>query len=387
MSRGEHILLVVVSALAACHRPPSATPEATVAIGAVPAASSDGPALASGHRPFEEQTAPLVSIGRDELCVRIGSRLHCVRDLVPETPISSTPPVAGLDDVIDVTHGAEFGCAVTGRGEVFCWGSNVKAQIGAGLREPNVSAPALVRGVRGARRVFAGENHACAILERGEVACWGDNEVGQTGSAVRYLASAREHALATPVEGIRDATLLALTGEATCALTPARKGFCWGSPPFDRPPDPDRNTKPPGATSKLDAFDDLHAHRGELCGVRHGTVVCAGSDFRRLASSIRDATRVRVGSHHACALLRDGHVSCWGSNYYAVLGHPHFDEKYRPETATPVRSVADAVDLFVGDEMSCAVTATGKLWCWGTFPMTAQHSEKKVERAPVLMAR
>lgn len=385
MSRCAGALLVVIT-VAACHGGPLPPSDSrTVVVGAVPSSAPAAPAPIADR--LAPQAAPLVSIGRDELCKRIGSQLHCVRDLVPERPISASPPVAGLDDVIDVAHGTEFACAVTGRGEVKCWGNNAKAQLGAGVRDTKLDTPTLVRGVHGARRVFAGESHACAIVEHGAVVCWGDNEVGQTGSATRYLPTAREHSLATPVSGIRDAELLALTREGTCALTPVRAGFCWGRSPFDPSLDPDMNTQPPGATSKLEGFDDLDAKSGELCGVRHDVVICTHGD-RALTGSIRSAKRVRVASHHGCALLRDATVSCWGTNYDGVLGHSTFDRrKYDAEPAATVPGVASAVDLFVGDRMSCAMTADGRMWCWGTFPTTAQDNGMRLQRAPVLMAR
>jgi alpha-tubulin suppressor-like RCC1 family protein len=37
-------------------------------------------------------------------------------------------------------------------------------------------------------------------------------------------------------------------------------------------------------------------------------------------SGITTATQVSVGKRHACALLSDGRVKCWGDNRYGQLG-------------------------------------------------------------------
>ena len=37
--------------------------------------------------------------------------------------------------------------------------------------------------------------------------------------------------------------------------------------------------------------------------------------------SLAGATGVSVGTNHACAILADGRVGCWGSNGYYVFGN------------------------------------------------------------------
>jgi len=35
---------------------------------------------------------------------------------------------------------------------------------------------------------------------------------------------------------------------------------------------------------------------------------------------LADVTQVSLGNHHACALVSDGMVKCWGKNDYGQLG-------------------------------------------------------------------
>jgi len=41
-----------------------------------------------------------------------------------------------LSGVIQVTLGANHSCALTGVGQVFCWGDNQQAQLGTGNIQP-----------------------------------------------------------------------------------------------------------------------------------------------------------------------------------------------------------------------------------------------------------
>lgn len=72
---------------------------------------------------------------------------------------------------------------------------------------------------------------------------------------------------------------------------------------------------------------------------------------------------VTVGSHHACALTAAGRVFCWGGNDYGQLGDGTTISRDRPvevmSLGTGVLSVAAA------DQHTCAVTDEGRVMCWG----------------------
>ncbi|MCB1693388.1 MAG: hypothetical protein KDI19_11535, partial [Pseudomonadales bacterium] len=61
------------------------------------------------------------------------------------------------------------------------------------------------------------------------------------------------------------------------------------------------------------------------------------------------ATRLALGNNHTCA-LRDGSISCWGSDLYGQV--------------EPPPTILDASDIAAGDQNTCAVDAFN-LTCWG----------------------
>lgn len=60
---------------------------------------------------------------------------------------------------------------------------------------------------------------------------------------------------------------------------------------------------------------------------------------------------VAVGLYHACALKRDGTVTCWGDNSQGQ--------------ATPPAGLTGVAQLALGDAFSCALRSDGTVTCWG----------------------
>jgi hypothetical protein len=92
--------------------------------------------------------------------------------------------VQGLSEgVTEITAGTFHTCATTGSG-VLCWGSDLLGQFGNGSNS-DVASPTAggVQGLdSGAHNVDAGYLDNCAITGSGEVQCWGRNHFGQLGN-------------------------------------------------------------------------------------------------------------------------------------------------------------------------------------------------------------
>jgi alpha-tubulin suppressor-like RCC1 family protein len=91
---------------------------------------------------------------------------------------------------------------------------------------------------------------------------------------------------------------------------------------------------------------------------------------------LRDVAVVAAQGHHACALLTNGHVECWGESRSGELG-AGVAVKATNVLPTLVPDIDDALDVAVGDEHTCAVRRDGTVWCWGanTFGALARGTD------------
>jgi alpha-tubulin suppressor-like RCC1 family protein len=84
-----------------------------------------------------------------------------------------------------------------------------------------------------------------------------------------------------------------------------------------------------------------------------------------------DPIQVSVGFSHACALLSDGSVWCWGSNLWGELGPGHADGATAPvrielpQAATAVQAGGSAQETGDPLAVSCAILQDETVRCWG----------------------
>ncbi len=137
----------------------------------------------------------------------------------------------GLVGVTSLSAGYEFLCAVAG-GDVWCWGHNDKGQIGNGQGGDGVvqTTPVKVTLPGDATEVAAGHQHACALLENGDVYCWGINWGHQAGPSSDGTKCGTHDCRRSPqkITTVTDATQLASADAASCAITGFGSVTCWG---------------------------------------------------------------------------------------------------------------------------------------------------------------
>ncbi len=76
---------------------------------------------------------------------------------------------------------AEHLCVTDVLGNLQCWGSNLKGQIGSGSLDPVITKPTAAMLVS-VSDVALGEEHTCATTQDGALWCWGDNNYGELGN-------------------------------------------------------------------------------------------------------------------------------------------------------------------------------------------------------------
>ena len=224
-------------------------------------------------------------------------------------------------------------------------GTTPPANKPAGSGPTTPAQPAPPQDVGPAVELAAGGDHACARRQNGTVDCWGRGSSGELGDG-----NFRDSAKPVAVRGLAGAVQLALGSAHTCART-SDAVVCWGS--------------------------NVHGQLGDGQG-RPGARSAAPVAVRGL----NDATDIRAGDDHTCALRRGGGVVCWGDNRGGQLGN---EVRQAWVTPTQIPGLADAAEVAPGAQHTCARTRTGKVLCWGTGPQgqLGDGSSRHTAPAPV----
>jgi alpha-tubulin suppressor-like RCC1 family protein len=236
---------------------------------------------------------------------------------------------------------ADHACGARGNG-VFgaaeCWGQNDRDQLGASTNGLSTAEGVNVTPSPLSVRVLTvGARHSCAVLRDGEVDCWGDNLEGQLGSAGTEPSPFR--ASAGPIYDDTGAMVAAVEvdaggGDTTCARFVSGEVWCWG-----------RNDYGQLGRGTAGAPDDVATGVSGLC-------------FPATARAVD----VAVGPRHACAVIADGTIRCWGANEAGQLGDGTSTDRHAPVQAA---GVTGARQVVVGDAHTCARLADGTARCWG----------------------
>lgn len=283
--------------------------------------------------------------------------------------------VKELSDIVAVATGAAHSCALMKVGTVMCWGGNLDGQIGTGSLEiTEALVPVKVVGISGAKEIAAGWAHSCAVLSDGTIRCWGQNELGQLGNGSKTNSP-------TPVlaKGATNAVSVATGVAHTCALISDGTVTCWGTDGFGVGRNIAVKSPEPTTVSGVSSAVAITVGRNFSCAVlAEGHVKCWGSNILGqlgnarapwfpssavVVSGINTATAISAGLFHACALLRNGKLRCWG------LPVPFAGKDATPQGAhrTPkeVQGISDTKEISAGGHSACAILQDKRVMCWG----------------------
>ena len=208
-----------------------------------------------------------------------------------------------LTGVAGLGGGYDTSCANLQNGRAVCWGYD-----GGGTSDDDIPYPVVVRNAQngqvltGVTQVSNGGYHSCARLSNGQARCWGDNEDGQLGSGGtndNFLAVLVKLPNGNPLTGIVN---VEAGNDSTCALINTGQVRCWGvddygqngdgtveSPDFRKYPNLVRGT---GNTGILNGVTQLAGKSYHSCvRLNNGQARCWGyGTYSKLGNGNSDTT-------------------------------------------------------------------------------------------------
>jgi alpha-tubulin suppressor-like RCC1 family protein len=268
----------------------------------------------------------------------------------------------------------EGGCAKLADGRVACWGYGGDHYAMCDTNSKLTSA-VFIEMFEGAEEVAANTSWACARTG-GQVSCAGSNDSCQIAPVLSEFCEATSLAAqpieVTAVEvpyntSINRVTCVVAGGVASC------RGDEFFPPDFLSCTD---STIVPGLDGNFADVLDIDVESYFYCGLRiDGSVVCAGSNNSGelglpntdeqsgpVTADVETAVELDLGSDFGLARLANGTVRCWG------------DQESSAELSCLTSNAVGPVDLDLGQPVleiaagnshACAVLADRSLVCWG----------------------
>ena len=242
----------------------------------------------------------------------LGQYDHEHRGDTPDEMGDHLPPVMLGGAVRSVVAGKNETCAILMDGDLKCLGAKDKGKLGLGMTQdhghhaehPGEILPVVDLGTgRSAELVALGGDHTCAVLENGELKCWGSNASGELGlgddvdRGLDLTGMGDNLPLVTLGRG-RTAKLVVAGELHTCALLDDASVKCWGDDSWGQLGQGDHVTR--GAHPN-EMGDNLPA---VSMGPSGGTPV--------LLAATADST---------CALLDNDWLRCWGYHDIDPVDH------------------------------------------------------------------
>ena len=286
--------------------------------------------------------ATAVAAGDGVSCAVARDGLYCWGDVTFHSGGATPTPTLRGDGTfrwVTIADTGFHGCAGTRAGAVRCWGRNDSGELGTYQYDPAAPLFDVASVASGAIVGSAGLSFSCAVRS-GTALCFGLNAIGQCGveTSVSQLNfwQAKPVAFAPPQVQVADVTA---GSNFACARTIDGRVLCWGGH--------DAGQLGETATAKTKGMPIPYL----------STPVAIGG----LASPVRT---VSAGATHACAVVADGSLYCWGSNSRGELARgAEVTSSDRPLIVEAAGRGIVAVDA--QGHRTCILRDDEAVLCWG----------------------
>jgi alpha-tubulin suppressor-like RCC1 family protein len=356
--------------------------------------ASDSGAASDPRGPYDPADVPVacdaspcatqIVAGSDHFCVRMsdgavrcwGDDAFGVLGTIPEPGDgdgngdagSTVHAIADLSSVAHLSAAGATTCALLDDGRVKCWGDNRRAQLGlerdypAADWEPHPT-PSLVPLEEDATKVDVGHGVVCARLASGKLSCWGSDHQGQLVRAGDDVELYPDLMRGPGLAAIEPLSLMRVAASTHTVLGLAADGsvWSWGALAGELGTVSGRigSITPSRLPKRLEALSNVTSL------VASAWVEPSSDPMVSRPLPGEEPPKVPPKAH-ACALA-GGEVHCWGRSYQGALCTGFRDDEQEPALAPFPRSAKTwPQQLAVADEITCARTTDGSVYCCGS---------------------
>ncbi|HEX7118348.1 MAG TPA: hypothetical protein VF212_06145 [Longimicrobiales bacterium] len=269
--------------------------------------------------------------------------------------------------VRQLSAGLRHTCAITAADVTYCWGHNDAMQLGYRTAVRYSSVAGVVELPAGVvlQSLSLGSSHTCGKSTAGSWYCWGAANYGD----VTGPTAPRPISLPTG----EDFVSVEADDRFSCGVAASGDAYCWGFAGYEgRLGDgtyedrftPTRVLAPDGVR-----FRRLSRGFAHTCGITvSDALYCWGWSIGPTPAefTVPDSpalAEVGGGLAYMCASSAAGTIYCWGDNMFGQLGNGSVEPNHAPMPIAEPNG--QYVQLAVGGEHGCGLTADAMVYCWG----------------------
>ncbi|MEY3407725.1 MAG: hypothetical protein RL038_786 [Actinomycetota bacterium] len=220
---------------------------------------------------------------------------------------------------------------------------------------------------------------------------WGQNSYGQLGTGDTLPVYAPLEITLDELNPGETIASMDTQNKTTCALTSAKRLFCWGSNSDGFLGGGSQNSEEPNPTEVVlqgVAWKSVSIGYDHACALStYGDAYCWGSNSYYGQAGIGSNTtpltptavdtsgslagktikQISSSGYNSCALATDNSVHCWGQGLYGGVGNNNTTTQFSPVdiTNSGFLNGNTVQKLIPGGYHTCALTTDGEIACWG----------------------
>lgn len=240
-------------------------------------------------------------------------------------------------------------CALTNDGTGYCWGRGPFNMSDSGANFFSTPTPIPTSTMSGSTKfsyISTGNRVICGVSTDGILYCWGSGVLIGQGDPLITTVDKPTPVVTNDMVGETTFTQVSIGDSVACGVATDGKGYCWGG----------------GSDSTSKLIGNTVLGNGLPSQVRFAPYPIKDTNI----TGAKTFSKILVSTYHACGLMTDSKVYCWGSKKY---GSSHSSGAVSSQPVALDTSGMTGSQLFKdihGNKQSfCGVSLDNIIYCWG----------------------